>query len=209
MSPGVSFEEIAANTAVAGVVGGTAAELTGGKFSNGAITASFLRLFNDEAFSAGLRWFLGPGVARTSRVLRLTEDSEMGQELLKFPEVKDALAIARATPNDGQVYSFRWKRDAGAEPEKHFITAFFQDLRNNRTRALHGSIRGWVFIQSSTVRVIGSDVLGWQSFTRFPPSLSRYLGISYGHGFVLPNNLFGRSGPGGSLHVEYDITIPR
>ncbi|AGK56914.1 hypothetical protein HYPDE_26158 [Hyphomicrobium denitrificans 1NES1] len=40
-------------TAFAATAGGLAAEITGGKFSNGAITASFARLFNDERGLSG------------------------------------------------------------------------------------------------------------------------------------------------------------
>ena len=42
------FSGIALRVTVAAVVGGTAAELTGGKFVNGAITAGFIRLFQEE-----------------------------------------------------------------------------------------------------------------------------------------------------------------
>jgi RHS repeat-associated protein len=41
-------EYIAERVAAAAVLGGTAAELGGGKFANGAITAAFLRLYNEE-----------------------------------------------------------------------------------------------------------------------------------------------------------------
>jgi hypothetical protein len=37
-------------------VGGTAAELGGGKFANGAVTAAFLRLYNDERFANRPNW---------------------------------------------------------------------------------------------------------------------------------------------------------
>ena len=42
------FTTAASRTAAAAVVGGTASELGGGKFANGAVTGAFSRLFNDE-----------------------------------------------------------------------------------------------------------------------------------------------------------------
>jgi RHS repeat-associated protein len=44
----MDFEHVAERVAVAAVLGGTAAELGGGKFANGAVTAAFLRLYNEE-----------------------------------------------------------------------------------------------------------------------------------------------------------------
>lgn len=43
---------IALRTVLSAAVGGTAAELGGGKFANGAVTAAFLRLYNEESQSA-------------------------------------------------------------------------------------------------------------------------------------------------------------
>jgi RHS repeat-associated protein len=40
---------IAIRTMIAATIGGTAAELTGGSFANGAVSAAFVHLFNDEA----------------------------------------------------------------------------------------------------------------------------------------------------------------
>jgi RHS repeat-associated protein len=42
-------EGVAMRTAIAGIAGGTASVLTGGKFANGAVSAAFAHLFNDEA----------------------------------------------------------------------------------------------------------------------------------------------------------------
>lgn len=44
---GLDFHNFAANTARAAVVGGTVAEITGGKFANGAVTGAFSYAFND------------------------------------------------------------------------------------------------------------------------------------------------------------------
>ncbi len=46
-------EGVAMRTAIAGVAGGTASVLTGGKFANGAVSAAFAHLFNDEAVHCG------------------------------------------------------------------------------------------------------------------------------------------------------------
>ncbi len=43
-------EGVAMRTAIAGVAGGTASVLTGGKFANGAVSAAFAHLFNDEGY---------------------------------------------------------------------------------------------------------------------------------------------------------------
>jgi hypothetical protein len=43
-----SWQQIAARTAIAAVVGGTASVATGGKFASGALTAAFLHLLNGE-----------------------------------------------------------------------------------------------------------------------------------------------------------------
>jgi RHS repeat-associated protein len=42
------IEYVTARVAVSAVIGGTAAEISGGKFANGAVTAAFLRLYNEE-----------------------------------------------------------------------------------------------------------------------------------------------------------------
>jgi RHS repeat-associated protein len=47
--PGDSQIAVAERTVLSAAVGGTAAELGGGKFANGAVTAAFLRLYNEEA----------------------------------------------------------------------------------------------------------------------------------------------------------------
>jgi hypothetical protein len=44
------WQMVAARTAVAATIGGTASALSGGKFATGAITAAFLHLFNAEGF---------------------------------------------------------------------------------------------------------------------------------------------------------------
>ena len=46
-------ETIEGRTTVASVVGGTSAALGGGKFANGAVSAAFVHLFNNEAHAAG------------------------------------------------------------------------------------------------------------------------------------------------------------
>jgi hypothetical protein len=46
------FEYVAERVAVSAVLGGTVSELGGGKFANGAVTAAFLRLYNEESFHA-------------------------------------------------------------------------------------------------------------------------------------------------------------
>ncbi|WP_144061170.1 hypothetical protein [Hyphomicrobium denitrificans] len=51
-------------TAFAATAGGLASEITGGKFSNGAITASFAHLFNDENLSAKLWSDVASGVQK-------------------------------------------------------------------------------------------------------------------------------------------------
>jgi hypothetical protein len=50
--PGTGQTAIAERTVLSATVGGTAAELGGGKFANGAVTAAFLRLYNDESVRA-------------------------------------------------------------------------------------------------------------------------------------------------------------
>ena len=49
--PGLN-RTVAGRTAVAAVIGGTASELTGGKFANGAMSAAFTHLFNEELLPA-------------------------------------------------------------------------------------------------------------------------------------------------------------
>jgi hypothetical protein len=46
---GNSFGKVFSRTAIASTVGGTISKITGGKFANGARTASFAHLFNQEA----------------------------------------------------------------------------------------------------------------------------------------------------------------
>jgi RHS repeat-associated protein len=45
----LGYAGVALRVVAAAAVGGTAAEISGGKFANGALTAAFLRLFNDES----------------------------------------------------------------------------------------------------------------------------------------------------------------
>jgi hypothetical protein len=52
-----NFAKALGRTAVAGIVGGTAAEIGGGKFANGAYTAAYQHLLNDEISGRG---FEGP-----------------------------------------------------------------------------------------------------------------------------------------------------
>jgi hypothetical protein len=93
--------DIAARTAIAAVAGGTAAELSGGKFVNGAATAAFQHLFNQEAArKLQKRTFrLGGGVVgpfgsedeaaiSASRGLALTDDTDLrerGRFILRDP----------------------------------------------------------------------------------------------------------------------------
>ena len=46
-----SEQQIAHRTIAAAIVGGTTSELSGGKFSNGALSAAIVHLFNHEGFS--------------------------------------------------------------------------------------------------------------------------------------------------------------
>jgi len=79
---------------VAAVAGGTASELTGGKFANGAITGAFSRAFNDELHETGLgsrqlskNQNLALSTAAQS-YLREVRDLTPDQMLKRFPELQ-------------------------------------------------------------------------------------------------------------------------
>ncbi len=60
---GANFEGEALRVGASAAVGGTAAELSGGKFANGAVSAAFLRLYNDEATKRVAKKTLVIGIA--------------------------------------------------------------------------------------------------------------------------------------------------
>jgi hypothetical protein len=107
---------------------------------------------------------------------------------------------------------------AGMEPPAQYVKTFFTDLfRDNPTRALHGSFGGSVTPYKNGLHIRAKDTLGWESFTREPPRLSRLLGLdklglwtgkSYPANYLFSNNKFGAVGLGGNYVIKYDIFFP-
>jgi hypothetical protein len=171
---------------------------------------------NSQAFQTGVKWLAGSVMSPGGNEITFTENTEQGKQLLRFPEVQDAMKRSLET---GEVEP--WSRNAGAEPKWQYIKGFASDLLGgNQTRALHGSIQGTAQYEGNyTFRVKASDTLGWQSMTRVPPELTwihrnaprfmnwtqSYTGTTYATNYGVKNNLLGSGGPGGNLYVNYDV----
>jgi RHS repeat-associated protein len=84
--PGNDFGAVATRVMLSAIIGGTAAELGGGKFANGAISAAFLRLYNDESDNLA-RLFRGEKEATLSYA-----SSVMDHILCTYPDLKTELA---------------------------------------------------------------------------------------------------------------------
>ena len=228
---GGGFGGMARRTIMAGVVGGTASALGGGKFANGAYTAAFQHLLNAElpdfipdvtkmkftnsAFQTGWRWLRGPTGSEGNSLL-FDQNSEMGQDLMRFPEVKQAMRSSVVNSSS----EIPWFRSAGGEALGSYVKTFFADLFGvNPTRALHGSISGTArYDGNSTIRIRATDTLSFVSVTHLPLSVSSgsglnwsglYPGTTYGANSFkyLPNNSFGLFGVGSNLRINYNLTI--
>jgi hypothetical protein len=200
LDPDSGQGNILTRTALAATIGGTASALGGGKFANGAKTAAMQHLFNEEAIHAGARWFM-PDIKNSKLLHTITEDDNMGQDLLRFPEVRRALNIVDNTPG---IAATKWSRSLAQESKTSYVKSFFWDLLVNRSRALVGSIRGTIYRDSNGwVHVTGGDKLGLASATHKPPS-----GGTYGSSLI-GNNKFGRNGFGGDVIMAFDVKVYR
>src|SRR5262249_15619746 len=81
-------------------VGGTASVLTGGKFANGAVSAAFAHLFNDEAHAANSRYFWQRGFWEQGWEELPTRQSLQDDDLLT--------AIRRFTPLGRAISAVLW-----------------------------------------------------------------------------------------------------
>ena len=107
----------------------------------------------------------------------------------------------------------------GTEGALNFLRSFFgYEIWNNRTMALHGSIRGAVQVTYlsddgvALIHVTASDTLGFQSVSHEPPRVTRLLtfgllgnGVSYANNYLIRDNYFGPRGVGSNVNVNYDI----
>jgi hypothetical protein len=73
-----------ARTTIAATVGGTASEIGGGTFANGAVSAAFVHLFNAEGTRLIRDWITGNG----SKMRVYGPESEMTQELRTDPAIR-------------------------------------------------------------------------------------------------------------------------
>jgi len=89
------IQKVAARTAVAATIGGTASALSGGKFANGAISAGFMHLFNQEALNSI------PGVDRrgTFRKVKVNANGEEYYYYVADPK--------EAVPRSDKMYGLR------------------------------------------------------------------------------------------------------
>ena len=80
----VDFNSVAARTTIAALVGGTASELSGGTFANGAVTAAMQHLFNAEGGAEGIGKWLTTDVdvqeGRTLAQLFVNRTKSLGDE---------------------------------------------------------------------------------------------------------------------------------
>jgi hypothetical protein len=204
---------IASRTIRASIIGGSASALGGGKFANGAYTAAFQHLLNFEfpktAIGAGLKWF-GAGFKDAWVV---TEKDSMGQDLLRFPEVKKAIDELNASTDPNAV--IQWNRELGLlgpTPIRTYIFSFAADFtgasifsEQNLTRALVGSIHGGRVYRDSSgyVNVSASDTLSIQSAFHLPPWKGSY-------GASIPwvkNDMNGWNGIGGNVKLEFNVRV--
>ena len=92
----ISAGAIASRTLIAAIVGGTASKISGGKFSNGAITAAMAQIFNAES----------PNLSRKAKIDAIMERVGKGMDLASkgndiltiykaVDEVRDALSVAK------------------------------------------------------------------------------------------------------------------
>ena len=215
---GTSAVSVAGRTAIAGMIGGTASALGGGKFANGAYTAAFQHLLNaeapnfleDQAVGAGLVWLKGGNAGKT---YTFNESTQMGKDLLKFPEVNQAMQDAYSNPGIVK----EWSRNLGKENPVSYVKSFAKDFfGDNRTRALHGSIRGTTIFKNGTFHIKAKDTLGWVSFTHEPVTITRALqldklglftGKTYADNYLIENNKFGANGIGGNTVIQYNLKI--
>ncbi len=121
---GPQFDDMAANTARAAVVGGTVAELDGGKFANGAITGAFSYSFNDLIHEHG-GWTHAFG-----RHQRLVVTSEEGDRIEGFSFGTDAPYTWESSANYGNETPVRGGTGTGEvyedyeEPGRNVIERF-------------------------------------------------------------------------------------
>jgi RHS repeat-associated protein len=93
---------VAARTAIAALIGGTAAELSGGKFANGAWTSALQHLFNSEVGKAEEREWMGKkrlvlaGYHYARAIYAFPDDNST---IVKMTGEADAIAKLMATPD--------------------------------------------------------------------------------------------------------------
>jgi len=202
----VSVESVSERVAIAAVLGGTASALGGGKFANGAVTAAFLRLYNEEVH------------LRTRGISLRTVRLAVG------PDIKDAVAVISlnldgSTITDYYVWGYRGLEGA---PLGDFIigTATFSGLKLIEA-TLMAEEEGGVQL----FRVFGDEAEGLGNYytTTDPSTVANYrevAGLFPGNGgrFVLEgtlNNTEGvvfRSaapGPGGIGGGLPEVFVPR
>ncbi len=96
---------IAERTMLSAAVGGTAAELGGGKFANGAITAAFLRLYNDERFASE------QSNGSSQKRSKLLSDAELCRQLERaYPMAQDV-----ASEKSDALYFYRMWNEMDTE----------------------------------------------------------------------------------------------
>jgi hypothetical protein len=102
----IDIEYVAARVAVSATIGGTAAEISGGKFANGAVTAAFLRLYNEEQHRSATKRQGRPVTSREIREARKVYGDKIDYDEVRvingkyLPWQTSRLAV---TPN-GKIY---------------------------------------------------------------------------------------------------------
>ncbi len=96
--------------------------MMGGKFADGAYTAAFQHLLNQEqAIDAGIEWVRNGGPS----TFYIDESNHMGKELLAFEEVQTALKKLRNSDSEAII---KWTRSVGKIPKITHSYNFFKDL---------------------------------------------------------------------------------
>jgi len=128
----LDYEYVAERVAVSAVLGGTATELGGGKFANGAITAAFLRLYNEEHQLAAARGSSRPLTGGEIKMLQAVYgDSIDYDEVRVYHKTFWWLQVRSQfiTPN-GNIYAPNrlYRDDYSLDPDLGLCAVFVHDL---------------------------------------------------------------------------------
>jgi len=150
---------------------------------------------------------------KSPKTRTFTNKSFMGKQMMNAPEVKAAVEKKAIEAARGNIEKRLISRSASEEKEGDYVKSFVKDLKENRTRAFHGSWSGTVEVESMesdpnggvnvTLIVKINDDMHASSGTRLPPFLGGYDNGKGGVNSVFPDNPFGTNGQLSTIKVGY------